>query len=79
MPFISDAHNLISAATGWITGLAVAGGGLMVAYHAVLRNFEEDPSRVAHHNQSMKKVLLGTVIAGGAGGIVAAFGKFFGL
>ena len=79
MPFVTDLGSLIGAASGWITGLAVTGGGAMLAYHGFARNFETDPSKVAQHTQSMKKVLAGTAIVGEASGIVATFGKFFGL
>ncbi len=79
MPFVTDLHTLITSASGWISGLALTGGGAMLAYHGLARNFETDPSKVAQHNQSMKKVLAGTAIVGGSTGIVAAFGKFFGL
>lgn len=79
MPFVTQLQTLITTATGWISGLAVAGGGAMLAYHALARNFETDPSKIAQHNQHMKKVLMGTAIVGGSTGIVATFGKFFGL
>lgn len=79
MNFVTQLHTAITTASGWISGLAVGGGGAMMGYHGLVRNFEEDPSRVAHHNQSMKKILVGTAIVGGAGGIVATFGHFFGL
>lgn len=79
MPFVTDLTNLITSASGWISGLALAGGGAMLAYHGLARNFETDPSKIAQHNQHMKKVLAGTAIVGGSTGIVATFGKFFGL
>ncbi len=79
MTFVNDLHTLITTASGWISGLAVAGGGAMLGYHALARNFETDPSHVAQHNQAMKKVLVGTAIVGGSTGIVATLGKFFGL
>ncbi len=78
-PFVTDIQNTVTAASGWISGLAIAGGGSMMAYHGLARNFETDPSKVAQHTQSMKKVIVGTAIVGGSTGIVAMFGKFFGL
>lgn len=79
MPFITDLHTLITSASGWISGLALGGGTAMISYHALARSIEVDPSKVAQHNQSMKKVLAGTAIVGGSTGIVATLGKFFGL
>ncbi len=58
---------LISSATGWLAGLAATGGGLMIGYHALMRNFSGgDAQTDAHHLQAMKKVLVGTAIATGA-------------
>ncbi len=78
-PFITDIGSTVKAASGWISGLAIAGGGSMMAYHGLARNFETDPSKVAQHTQNMKKVIVGTAIVGGSTGIVSMFGQFFGL
>lgn len=57
--------TLQSASTG-VGGLGTVGGGLMTAYHALMRNLNDDPQSVAHHTASIKKVLVGTAIIAGA-------------
>ena len=57
--------TLQSGATA-VGGLGTAGGGLMVGYHALARNLNDDPQSVAHHTSSIKKVLVGTAIIAGA-------------
>ncbi len=76
--FVTNIQTLISQASGWVCGLAGGAGGLMTAYHAVMRNLNDDPQAVAHHTGSMKKVLTGTAIACGASGIVAIVTSAFG-
>ena len=49
-----------------VGGMGTAGGGLMVGYHALARNLNDDPQSVAHHTASIKKVLVGTAIIAGA-------------
>ncbi len=76
--FVSNVTTLLSTASGWMAGLSATGGGLMVGYHAVMRNLNDDPQAVAHHTGSMKKVLVGTAIACGATGIVSLVSSAFG-
>lgn len=73
----NDIKNAITAASGALAGIALGGGALALAYHALARNFDSDPSKVAHHNASMKKVVIGTAIAVAAGGLVAAVSHYF--
>jgi uncharacterized membrane protein YfcA len=68
-PFLTQVTTLLQNAGGWIAGMAGVGGGCMIAYHAVMRNLNDDPQMVAHHTVSMKKILTGTSIAVAAMGI----------
>jgi hypothetical protein len=76
--FEGNITNLISTTSTWTCGLSAGAGGLMMAYHAVMRNLNDDPQAVAHHTGSMKKVLTGTAIATGSTGIVAIVSSAFG-
>ena len=75
--FITQMQSLLQQAGGWISGLGIAGGGSMLAYHALMRNLNDDPQAVAHHSSSMKKVLTGTAIVAASGGLAAFVGHFF--
>lgn len=68
-PGLNHISSLISGLGLWITGIGATGGATMVAYHALSRNFTEDSQMVAHHTSSIRKVLIGTAIVGGAGAI----------
>ena len=70
---ISDMQTLLTNAGHWIAGIATAGGGTLLGYHALSRNFVEDPQMVDHHTSSMRKVVVGTVIVMAAGLIVPIF------
>lgn len=70
--------GLISSGGTWVGGLGVAGGGLMVAYHAILRNFSGgDGATDAHHLGQIKKVIVGTAVVAGAGGLAHFAGGLF--
>ena len=70
--------SLVTNAGGWIAGLGVPAGGLMVAYHAVMRNLSGgDAQTDAHHLAAMKKVIVGTAVIAGAGGIAHFAGGLF--
>lgn len=63
---------------GWLAGLAIPGGGLMIGYHALMRTFSGgDAQTDAHHLSAMKKVIVGTAIVAGAGGIAHFAGGLF--
>ena len=70
--------SLVSSGTAWLAGLGAGGGGLMVAYHGMMRNFSGGDTQVdAHHLAAMKKVLVGTgVVVGSAGLAHFAAGLF---
>ena len=70
--------SLITSSGTWIAGLGIPAGGLMIAYHAIMRNFSGgDASVDAHHLAAMKKVAVGTALVVGAGGIAHFFGGLF--
>lgn len=70
--------SLVTGLGGWIAGLGIPAGGLMVAYHAIMRNFSGgDAQTDAHHLAAMKKVIVGTAIVAGAGGIAHFMGGLF--
>ena len=70
--------SLVSSSGTWIAGLGIPAGGLMIAYHAVMRNFSGgDASVDAHHLAAMKKVAVGTALVVGAGGIAHFMGGLF--
>lgn len=67
--------GLVSSSSAWLGGLAVPAGGLMIGYHAVMRNISGgDAQTDAHHLSSMKKVAVGTAIVAGAAGIAHFMG-----
>ncbi|AUW92631.1 hypothetical protein BXT84_00580 [Sulfobacillus thermotolerans] len=73
-----DISSLITSTGTWIAGLGIPAGGLMVAYHAIMRNMSGgDAQTDAHHLSAMKKVLVGTIIVAGAGGIAHFAGGLF--
>ncbi len=72
--FLSSFQTFLTDAGTWIMGLGAGGGSLMLAYHALMRNFNEDPQMVAHHTASMKKVLIGTAIVAASGAIATFAG-----
>lgn len=67
--FVTHVQTLLSAAGGWVMGMGLGGGTLMTAYHALMRNLNDDPQSVSHHTASIKKVVVGTAIIAAAGGI----------
>ena len=70
--------NLISSTGGWVAGLGIPAGGLMIGYHAMMRNLSGgDPSVDGHHLAAMKKVAVGTALVVGAGGIAHFMGGLF--
>ncbi|MCL6562181.1 MAG: hypothetical protein K6U87_04155 [Firmicutes bacterium] len=63
--------TLLTSATGWIAGLGVLGGGLMIGYHGLMRMFSGgDAATDAHHLSAMKKVIYTTAIVSGGAGLV---------
>ena len=70
--------GLMGSTGMWISGLGITGGGMMVGYHALMRNLSGgDGATDAHHLQAMKKVIVGTAIVAGAGGIAHFAGGLF--
>lgn len=74
----SAISGLVSSSSAWIAGLGAAGGGLMIGYHALMRNFSGgDAQTDAHHLAGMKKVIVGTAIVVGAGSLAHFAGGLF--
>ncbi len=70
--------SLITSTGGWLAGLGMPAGGLMIGYHAIMRNLSGgDASVDAHHLAAMKKVAVGTALVVGAGGIAHFMGGLF--
>lgn len=70
--------TLITSGGGYLAGLGGTGGGLMIAYHALMRNMSGgDQQADAHHLQSIKKVAVGTAMVVGAGGMAHFIGGIF--
>lgn len=78
VPFLDNFNTLLNTLSGYSTILAPTGGGLMIAYHAIMRNLNDDPQSVSHHTGSMKKVGIGTAIATGASGLTNVITGAFG-
>lgn len=74
---VNDMKTLLTNAGHWIAGIATVGGGTLLGYHALARNFVEDPQMVAHHTASMRKVIVGTIIVIASGIIVPIFTQQF--
>ncbi|NMP24468.1 hypothetical protein [Sulfobacillus harzensis] len=70
--------SLVTNTGGWVAGLGIPAGGLMIGYHAIMRNLSGGEAATdAHHLQAMKKVLVGTAIVAGAGGLAHFAGGLF--
>lgn len=71
----SAISGLISSSAAWLVGLAIPAGGLMIGYHAVMRNMSGgDAQTDAHHLSAIKKVAVGTALVAGAAGIAHFMG-----
>ncbi len=71
---MTSVRGLLASAGNGIMGLGGVGGGLMIGYHALMRNMSGgDQSADAQHLSAMKKVGVGTVLVVCAGAI-AHFG-----
>jgi hypothetical protein len=76
---VGKLQSFLGTATGWVTGLAAAGGGLMFGYHALMGHVFSggDPQVQAVHQASMRRVLIGTVLVVAASGIAHFVAGFF--
>jgi hypothetical protein len=69
LPYAATVSSVITQLGEWITGIIGTFGGVMVGYHAFMRNIDNEPQHVATHTQGMKKVIVGTAIGAGAAGL----------
>ena len=72
---LAHIQTLLTTAGTGVLALGVPGGGLMIGYHALMRNLIDDPQSVGHHTSSIRKVLVGTAIIGAAGALTTIAGK----
>lgn len=75
---VQGALNLLQDALRWLLVLIPAAGGMMIAYHALMKTLSDgDPAVVADRNRKIKQVLIGVVIGMSASGIVSAVLTYF--
>ncbi|WP_227766352.1 hypothetical protein [Zhaonella formicivorans] len=74
---VSGAKNLLNDATTWLLGLIPTAAGLMIGYHALMKQFNDDPTSASIHNKAMKNILVAGAIGVSAVGLVKAFLAYF--
>jgi len=76
---VTGLQSLLSAASGWLLGLIPAGGGLMAGYHWFMSGpgAGGDEMVAAQHKRATRNVLLGTVLAMSAMGLVKVLVSYF--
>lgn len=68
---VSGAINILKAASGWMTTLIPLAGGVMVGYHAIMKNLAGgDYQVVEQHNRAMRQVIIATIIGAAASGLI---------
>lgn len=60
--FIQQINQLISTATGWLTGIAITAAVCMIIYAAIMHMFSQDASAAAEAKKKMKTVLILSVV-----------------
>lgn len=75
---VTGAQELLQDVLNWLLILIPIAGGMMIAYHALMKTLSDgDPGTVADCNRKIKQVLIGVIIGMSASGIVAAFMAYF--
>lgn len=75
---ISGARNLAQDLLNWILVLIPITGGVMLAYHAWVKQMSDgDPGTVAERNKKMKNVLIASIIGVSAAGIIRIILGYF--
>lgn len=74
---VSGASNLLNDATTWLLGLIPTAAGLMIGYHALMKQFSDEPTSTSIHNKAMKNILVASAIGVSAVGLVKAFLAYF--
>ncbi|HHW02057.1 MAG TPA: hypothetical protein GXX35_04485 [Thermoanaerobacterales bacterium] len=75
--FVTGLKNLITAATGWISGLAAVTMVLMVSYHALMRSTAQDEMAATQHSRAIGNVLKYGVIVIIANVLVSTIVSYF--
>lgn len=78
MEQVFHAQQLLHDLSAWMLGLIPAGGGLMLGYHALMRNTAQDDQAAAMHTRTMRNVVIGTAIGEGAAGLIRFFSGYVG-
>lgn len=60
--FVGQLNSLITTVTGWLTGISVAAGILMVVYYAIMHMFASDENAITTAKKRMKMVLILCVV-----------------
>lgn len=75
---VTGAQKLLQDISTWLLLLIPIAGGMMVAYHALMKTLSDgDPAVTAEKNKKIKQVLIGVVIGMSAAGIVNAIIAYF--
>lgn len=75
---VSNAVDLIQDVLTWILILIPISGGAMLAWHAWMKQLNDgDSSEVAMRNKKMKNVIIASIIAMSASGIVQLILSYF--
>ncbi len=76
--FITNIGRLLTDATTWILFLIPTAGGLMIGYHALMKEVEEgDVHSAALHNKAIKNILIGGAVGMSATAIVRVVLAYF--
>ena len=76
--FITNISRLLTDATTWIMFLIPTAGGVMIGYHALMKEVEEgDAHSAAGHNKAIKNILVGGAIGMSAMAIVRVVLAYF--
>jgi len=76
--FVSDGERLAKDALNWILILVPVTCATWLGYHAWMKSMADgDPGAIAERNKKMKNVLIGSIIAEGAAGIVRSVLGYF--
>lgn len=75
---VFKAKDLLTDVSNWVGNLLPVGGGLMVAYHALMRNTAQDENTGAQHTKSIRTVVIGTVIGTAAAKLIAYATSYIG-
>lgn len=75
--FVGNVFNLLNDSLRWVLYLVPVAAGMVIAYHALMMKFAEDPSANMLHKNGIKKTLIYGAIAFSASGIVTVIFSYF--